>query len=66
MLIATVLTAVAVAAPTTEPATNVTATGATLNGTVDESVTAYFDYGTTTVSPGCNSRSDATISMASE
>jgi hypothetical protein len=48
MLLATVLSAAAVVAPTTEPATNVTATGATLNGTVDESATAYFEYGTTT------------------
>jgi hypothetical protein len=48
MLLATVLTAAAVVAPTTEPATNVTATGATLNGTVDESASAYFEYGTTT------------------
>jgi hypothetical protein len=47
MLLATVLTAAAVVAPTTEPATNVTATGATLNGTVDGSVVAYFEYGTT-------------------
>lgn len=44
MLIATVLTAAAVVAPTTLPATNVTATGATLNGTVDESATVRFEY----------------------
>ena len=44
MLIATVLTAAAVVAPTTHPATNVTATGATLNGTVDGSATVPFEY----------------------
>ncbi len=46
MLVATLL-AVAVIA-TTQPATNVGATGATLNGTVEEATTANFEYGTTT------------------
>ena len=35
MFLASLLATAAVAAPTTQPATNVTATGATLNGTVD-------------------------------
>lgn len=48
MLLATLLTAAAVVAPTTEPATNVGATSATLNGTVDEPANVYFEYGTST------------------
>jgi hypothetical protein len=44
MLLATVLTAAAVVAPTTEPATNVSATGATLNGTVDGPGNVRFEY----------------------
>jgi hypothetical protein len=48
MLLATVLATAAVAAPMTEPATNVGATGATLNGTVDApSMDVHFEYGTT-------------------
>ncbi len=48
MFLATVLAAAAVAAPTTEPATNVGATGATLNGTVDgPAMDVHFEYGTT-------------------
>ena len=47
MFLATLLaTAVVAAAPTTEPATNVGATGATLNGTVDGPGQVYFEYGT--------------------
>lgn len=49
MFLATVLTAAAVAAPTTGPASDVTAGGATLNGAVDApAATVYFEYGTTT------------------
>lgn len=48
MLLATLLSAAAVAAPSTDPATNVSATGATLNGTVDGPATVHFQYGTTT------------------
>src|SRR5919108_2266691 len=45
MFLATVLAAFAVAAPTTEPATNVTATGATLNGMVDgPAMDVHFEY----------------------
>jgi hypothetical protein len=44
-LLATVL---AVAAPMTGDATEITATGATLNGTVDTPGTAHFEYGTST------------------
>jgi hypothetical protein len=52
MLLATILTAAAVAAPTTEPATNVTNTGATLNGTVDGPATVWFEYRATAAPPG--------------
>jgi hypothetical protein len=48
MFLASLLATAAVAAPTTQPATNVTATGATLNGTADGPGTVYFEYGTTT------------------
>ena len=48
MFLATLLADAAVAAPTTEPATNVGATSATLNGTVDAPGSVYFEYGTTT------------------
>jgi hypothetical protein len=49
MLLATLLSAAAVAAPTTGPATNVSATGATLTGTVDGAANSvHFEYGTTT------------------
>lgn len=48
LFLATLLATVAVAAPSTDPATNVTATGATLNGTVDAGATYHFEYGTTT------------------
>jgi hypothetical protein len=52
MFLATVLAAAAVAAPTTEPATDVGATSATLHGTVDGPATnVHFEYGTT-ASPG--------------
>jgi hypothetical protein len=47
MFLATLLATVAVAAPSTQPATNVSASGATLNGTVDTAGMAYFEYGTT-------------------
>ena len=47
LFLATLLATAAVAAPTTEPATNVGATGATLNGTVDGPGQVYFEYGTT-------------------
>ena len=46
MLIATVLTA-AVLSASTEPATDVTTTTATLHGTVSAADGYYFDYGTT-------------------
>ena len=46
MLLATLLSLVALAAPVTEPATNVGATSATLNGTVDAPSVAHFEYGT--------------------
>jgi hypothetical protein len=49
MLLATLLATAAIAAPSTEPATNVSATGATLNGRVDASATVHFEYGTTTL-----------------
>ena len=45
--LATLLVAGAVAAPITGPATNITATGATLTGTVDAPGMAHFEYGTT-------------------
>jgi hypothetical protein len=45
-MLAALLVAAALAAPVTQPATNVGATGATLNGTVDAPSTAYFEYGT--------------------
>ncbi len=48
MFLATLLAAAAVAAPTTQPATDVGATGATLNGTVDAPSEVYFEYGTAT------------------
>jgi hypothetical protein len=48
MFLATVLAAAAVAAPTTEPATDVTNAGATLHGTVTADATVHFQYGTTT------------------
>ena len=49
MFLATLLAAGAVAAPTTGAATNVSATGATLNGTVDgPAQDVHFEYGTTT------------------
>jgi len=47
MLLATLLAAV-LAVPVTGPATNVGATSATLNGTVDAPTNAHFEYGTTT------------------
>jgi hypothetical protein len=48
IFLATLLSAAALAAPTTDPATNVSATGATLNGTADGPGTVYFEYGTGT------------------
>jgi hypothetical protein len=48
MFLATLFATAAVAAPSTQPATNVSAGGATLNGTVDTAGMAYFEYGTTT------------------
>jgi hypothetical protein len=49
MFLATLLATAAVAAPTTGPASDVTAAGATLNGAVDApAATVYFEYGTTT------------------
>jgi hypothetical protein len=47
-MLAAVFVAAALAAPVTLDATEVGATGATLNGTVDAPSTAYFEYGTTT------------------
>ena len=48
MFLATVLAAAAVAAPITEPATDVGATSATLHGTVDGPADdVHFEYGTT-------------------
>ena len=47
MLAALLITA-ALAAPMTGPATDITATGATLNGTVDAAGSVVFRYGTTT------------------
>jgi hypothetical protein len=46
MFLASLLATVAVAAPTTEPATEVTATSAMFRGTADAG-TAHFEYGTT-------------------
>ena len=46
MFLASLLATAAVAASMTQPATNVTATGATLNGTVDGPASVYFEYGT--------------------
>jgi hypothetical protein len=49
MLLASLLAVVAAAAPTTGPTSDVTATGATLHGAVEEAGDAvYFEYGTTT------------------
>jgi hypothetical protein len=48
MFLASLLATAAVAAPTTDPASNVTATGATLNGTVEGAATVFFQWGTTT------------------
>jgi hypothetical protein len=48
MFLASLLATAVVAAPTTQPATDVTATGATLNGTADGGGSVYFEYGTTT------------------
>jgi hypothetical protein len=48
MFLATLLATAAIAAPSTQPATNVSASGATLNGTVDGPATVKFEYGTTT------------------
>ena len=42
------LLATAAVATATQPATNVTATGATLNGTVDGPATIFFQWGTST------------------
>ena len=47
MFLASLLATVAVAAPVTGPATNVTATTATLTGTVDAAGPFTFEYGTT-------------------
>jgi hypothetical protein len=47
-MLAALFVAAALAAPVTQPATNVEATGATLNGTVDAPSDVYFEYGTTT------------------
>jgi hypothetical protein len=47
IFLATLLSAAALAAPTTDPASNVGATSATLNGTADGPGTVYFEYGTT-------------------
>ena len=48
MFLATLLVAGAVAQPTTGPAESVTATGATLTGSVDAPGAVHFEYGTTT------------------
>jgi Fibronectin type III domain len=47
-MLAALLAAAALAAPVTEPATEVGATSATLNGKVDAPSEVYFEYGTTT------------------
>ena len=47
-MLALLATVVALAAPTTTPATNITSSSATLNGTDDTNPTATFQYGTTT------------------
>src|SRR5262249_8425165 len=47
-MLAHLATLVALAAPVTTPATNITPTSATLNGTDDTNATATFQYGTTT------------------
>ncbi len=47
-MLAHLATLVALAAPVTDPATNVTATTATLNGRDDTNPTTVFHYGTTT------------------
>ena len=47
-MLAHLATLVALAAPVTTPATNVTPTTATLNGTDDTNATTVFHYGTTT------------------
>ncbi len=47
MFLATLLATAAVATAT-QPATGVTNTGATLNGTIDTPASVYFEYGTTT------------------
>jgi Fibronectin type III domain len=47
-MLAVLLATAALAAPVTLPATDIGATGATLNGTVDAPSTAYFEYGTGT------------------
>jgi hypothetical protein len=47
MFLASLLATVAVAAPTTQPATEVTATSAKFNGTVDAAGPVHFEYGTT-------------------
>jgi hypothetical protein len=62
MFLATLLATAAVAAPTTEPPTNVTATGATLNGSVDGPATIFFQWGTS-ASYG-NSTANQTVAAA--
>jgi hypothetical protein len=49
MFLASLLATAAVAAPVTGPATNVTATSATLTGTVDAAGPFTFEYGTTSL-----------------
>lgn len=61
-MLAALLATVALAAPVTEPATNVGATGATLNGKVDAPSEVYFEYGTT-ASYGLRT-ADETVSAA--
>lgn len=47
-MIAALFVAAALAAPVTQPATDIDATGATLHGTVDAAGDVYFEYGTST------------------
>lgn len=67
MFLATVLAAAAVAAPTTEPATDVGATSATLHGTVDGPATdVHFEYGTTASNDYGLSTKPQTVTAAGE
>ena len=62
MFLATLLATVAVAAPSTDPATNVTSTSAKLNGSVDGPATVFFQWGTSTMYG--NSTASQTVTAA--